>query len=133
MRVGGDAGDIIDGDVGEDGRQVSVGKGNRQSDSSNRVNVNLGDYTRQERERGERENLSMGDRLRDLERTVYGDSRLGVTGVLGECRLIRETVTDIQKTVRQDDMNPSKSPFLWAVGLVVGLSALADLWNVIFR
>ena len=24
MRVGGDAGDIIDGDVGEDGRQVSV-------------------------------------------------------------------------------------------------------------
>ena len=128
MRVGGDAGDIIDGDVGDDGRTIAVGKGNRQLDQANRLNVNFGgDYSRQEREQ-----LSLGDRVRDLERTVYGDTRYGITGVLAECKLIRETVNDIQKAVHHDP-HPASQVLLWVVGAIVSLASLVDLWNVLIH
>jgi hypothetical protein len=95
VRVGGDAGDIIDGDVGEDGRTVSVGKGNRQSDYSNRLNVNFGDET----SRLHRNTLSNEERIRQLEQTVYGEERYGVAGILQELRSIKHTTHDIQRIV----------------------------------
>jgi hypothetical protein len=76
MRVGGDAGDIIDGDVGDDGRQVAVGKGNRQTDYSNRINI----YN--DEEKLHRSRLSLEDRVMDLERLVYGESKWSEPGLI---------------------------------------------------
>ena len=95
MQVGGDAGDIIDGDVGEDGRQVSVGKGNRQADYSNNLSVSFGD----EQSRKHRNSLSTEERLRQLEQTVYGEERYGIAGILQELRSIKATTNDIQRIV----------------------------------
>ena len=78
MRVGGDAGDIIDGDVGDDGRIVSVGKGNRQTDHSSRVSVNFGD----EHSGHQRARLSIEDRVMDLERMVYGEIKWSEPGLI---------------------------------------------------
>jgi len=95
MKVGGDAGDIIDGDVGEEGRNVTVGKGNRQADYSNKLNVSFGDET----SRLHRNTLSVEERLRQLEQTVYGEERYGVAGILQELRSIKVTTNDIQRIV----------------------------------
>ncbi len=78
MRVGGDAGDIIDGDVGDEGRTVAVGKGNRQTDYTNRMHVNFGD------DQGSlhRSRLSHEDRIMDLERLIYGEPRWSEPGLI---------------------------------------------------
>jgi hypothetical protein len=76
MRVGGDAGDIIDGDTGEDGRNISIGKGNRQSDYSNRLNVNM------QGDRQYKAGAGVEDRLMDIERVVYGEPRWSEPGLI---------------------------------------------------
>ena len=78
MKVGGDAGDIIDGDVGEEGRNVTVGKGNRQADYSNRVLLNFGD----DHDSTHRSRLSIEERLTDLEQLIYGEIRWSEPGLI---------------------------------------------------
>ena len=117
MRVGGDAGDIIDGDVGEDGRNVSVGKGNRQSDYSNKLNVTFGD----EKSHLHRNTLSTEERVRQLEQTVYGEERYGVQGILQELRSIKTTTNDIQRIVHH---RSEKVDWRLLMSILIGMGIL---------
>ena len=74
MNVGGNAGDIIDGDVGEEGHNVIVGKANRQTDHSNKVNIDLSDHHTPHR--------SLEDRVMDIERLLYGEPRFADLGII---------------------------------------------------
>ena len=75
MRVGGDAEDVTGGSVGDNNRNVAIGKGNRQTDYNNRINI----YNDDERPQ---QHKSLEDRIMDMERVVYGEPRWSEPGLI---------------------------------------------------
>ena len=74
MRVGGDAEDVTGGNVGDNNRNVTIGKGNRQADYNNRINIYNDDERPQQK--------SLEDRVMDMERIIYGEPRWSEPGLI---------------------------------------------------
>jgi hypothetical protein len=65
--------DYIKGEVGEDGRNVIVGKGNRQTDSS----VSFNNYADDPHH-----TPTLEKRIERLERATFGDDAIGLYGII---------------------------------------------------